>query len=118
MLKTTLFCGVIAVLAFGLVAGGAQTKAPAPKVEFSLEKVVFQIGDTRIHAQMRQFGENKLTMVNVHDDEQESVDAAVKVLEKQGGRLIELMHSGKRRIVYTVNGNQYSIDPNRIFSEA
>jgi hypothetical protein len=90
----------------------------APQVDFSLQKVAFQIGETTIHAQVRQFGSNRLTMVNVHDDEQASVDAAVVVLEKCGGRLIELTHSGKRRVVFSVDGKSYSFDPNRIFSKA
>jgi hypothetical protein len=83
-----------------------------------LQKISFQIGETKIHAQMRQFGTNPLTMVNVHDDEQASVDAAVVVLEKRGGRLVELTHSGKRRVVFALNGKEYSFDPNRIFSKA
>ena len=57
-------------------------------------------------------------MVNVHDDEQESVEAGVAVLEKIGGRLVELIHSGKRRVVFSVDGKEYSFDPNRIFSKA
>ncbi len=92
--------------------------APAPQVEFSLQKVAFQIGETKIHAQMRQFGTNTLTMVNVHDDEQASVEAGVVVLEKTGGRLIEFTHTGKRRIVFALNGREYNFDPNRIFSKA
>jgi hypothetical protein len=95
-----------------------SARAAKPNVEFSLHKVSFQIGDTTIHAQSRQFGSNKLTMVNVHDDEQESVDAAIPILEKQGGRLIELTHTGKRRVVFSVEGKEYSFDPNRIFSKA
>ncbi len=94
------------------------TRSTAPHVELTLQKVAFQLGETKIHAQSRQFGTGKLTMVNVHDDEQESVDAAVIILEKRGGRLVELTHSGKRRVVFPLDGNEYSFDPNRIFSKA
>lgn len=100
----------------GLFAG--SSKVPAPKVEFTLEKVAFQIGETTVHAQARQFGTGKLTMVNLHDDEQVSVDAGCAVLEKHGGRLVELTHTGKRRVVFTLNAKSYSFDPNRIFSKA
>jgi hypothetical protein len=112
----------LAILFSALVFAGCTSlkvaPTPSPQVELSLQKVAFQIGETKIHAQSRQFEKGTLTMVNVHDDEQESVDAAVKVLETSGGRLVELAHSGKRRVVFSLNGNSYSFDPNRIFSKA
>lgn len=95
-----------------------RNKSLKPQIELSLHKVAFQIGKTKIHAQSRQFGKGKLTMVNVHDDEQACVEAGVAVLEKTGGRLIELTHSGDRRVVFSLDGNKYSFDPNRIFSKA
>ena len=81
-----------------------------------MQRVAFKLGDSVVNAQVRQFGNGKQTLVNLHDDEQTSVDAAVQVLEKRGGRLIELTHSGKRRVVFTLNGKDYSFDPNRIFT--
>lgn len=113
---------ILIVFTFALSLAGCTTlemaQSPAPHVEMTLHKVAFQIGETKIHAQSRQFGKGKLTMVNVHDDEQESVDAAVTVLEKCGGRLVELTHSGERRVVFSLDENSYSFDPNRIFSKA
>ena len=103
-----------------LLVGCASFKnnhlSPGPSVDFALQRVAFRVGDTVIHAQMRQFGSNTLTMVNLHDDEQASVEAGVAVLERIGGRLIELTHSGKRRVVFSLEGKEYSFDPNRIFS--
>jgi hypothetical protein len=104
-----------------VVAGCASTKVPqppAPRVELTLRKVSFQIGETKIHVQSRQFGKGNLTMVNVHDDENSCVEAGAMVLEKIGGRLIELVHSGKRRVVFSLDRNEYSFDPNRTFSKA
>lgn len=103
-----------------LVAGCVSMKAPKtrePQLELTLQKVAFQIGETTIHAQWRQFGKGNLTMVNVHDDENSCVIAGASVLEKVGGRLIELTHSGKRRVVFALGGDEYSFDPNRIFSK-
>jgi len=91
---------------------------PAPRVELTSRTVAFYIGETKIHALHRQFRDGDLTMVNLHDDEQASVEAGVAVLQKTGGRLIELTHSGKRRVVFTLRGKSYSFDPNRIFSKA
>ncbi|MFN7137743.1 MAG: protein tyrosine phosphatase [Limisphaerales bacterium] len=110
----TLVCS--AFLMLGSTAFAAPQ--PRPEVEFTLQRIAFTIGESKIHAQMRQFGTNSLTMVNVHDDEQTSVDAGVAVLEKTGGRLIELTHTGKRRVVFTLKGQEYNFDPNRIFSKA
>ena len=90
----------------------------APSDEFSLRKIPLRIGETTVQVQVRQFGNSAVTLVNVHDDEQSSVDAAVSVLHQQGGRLVELLHGGKRRVVFTLKGREYSFDPNRIFSPA
>lgn len=76
----------------------------------------FQIGETMIHARISQVGKPTPTMLNVHDDENTSVRAGQAVLKKSGGRLIELSHSGKRHIVFHLDGQTYRIDPNRIFS--
>ena len=113
-----IFVFVLTMVAVSFGASAAPDRKANPQVEFTLQKVAFQIGETKIHAQLRQFGANRLTMVNVHDDEQTSVDAAVAVMEQQGGRLVELTHTGKRRVVFALNGKTYSIDPNRIFSKA
>ena len=112
----------VALLSLSLVLTSClsikQERIKPPQIDFTLQRVAFQIGDTKIHAQVRQFGTNRLTLVNLHDDAQASVDAAVVVLEKQGGRLIELTHSGNRRVAFTLTGKEYSFDPNRIFSSA
>jgi hypothetical protein len=97
-------------------SGGLASRSP--RVEFSLITVAFSIGGSKVHAQERRFGTNSITLVNLHDDEQASVEAGRVVLEKHGGRLIELVHSGKRRVVFSLNGKEYSFDPNRIFSPA
>lgn len=112
-----LFLVSVLVSCTSILPRKSETNAK-PEVKFTLQKVAFTIGETTIDAQVRQFGQSQLTMVNLHDDEQTSVDAAVAVLGKQGGRLVELAHTGKRRVVFSLDGNRYSFDPNRIFSEA
>jgi hypothetical protein len=57
-------------------------------------------------------------MVNVHDDENTSVEAGLANLNIFGGRLIELVHSGERLVTFHLRGEKYSFDPNRIFSDA
>jgi hypothetical protein len=58
-----------------------------------------------------------LTYINLHDDEQTSVDAALEVLQLSGGRVFELQHGGERNITFTLDGIVYVFDPNRMFSD-
>jgi hypothetical protein len=56
-------------------------------------------------------------MVNVHDDENTSVRAGKVVIRKSGGRLIEIVHSGKRLAEFRLEGQTHRFDPNRIFTD-
>jgi hypothetical protein len=80
-------------------------------------KYDFRLGDSVVQALV--FGNERPgpTMLNVHDDEDTSVDAGKANLPKYGGRLIELVHSGERLITFTLSGKTYKFDPNRIFSD-
>jgi hypothetical protein len=81
-------------------------------------KVPFKIGRTVISAEVFQRGQPAPTMINVHDDEDTSVAAGKVVITQSGGRLIELAHSGRRHVRSGLNGDGFSFDPNRIFSDA
>lgn len=96
---------------------GCLSRPVKPLTESVFQNVAFQIGDTTIHAHMTRIGANNLTMLNLHEDEQTSVQAGRVMLLKYGGRLIQLVHSGQRRVVFSLNEKEYSFDPNRIFSE-
>ncbi len=80
-------------------------------------QVSFNLGDTTVHAKVFQRGTTSLTMINVHDDENTSVLAGKVVVEKSGGRLIELAHSGRRFVEFNLDAQTYRFDPNRIFSD-
>jgi len=80
-------------------------------------KTAFQLGDTIVHAKLHEHGAGP-TYLNVHDDEDTSVQAGLVNLARHGGRLIELVHSGERLITFGLDGQRYSFDPNRIFSDA
>lgn len=55
--------------------------------------------------------------INLHDDENTSVEAAKDFLSKYGGALLQLQHSGKRNFNFMLNGQSFSFDPNRIFTD-
>lgn len=81
-------------------------------------KVPFKIGNAIVTAEVFQNGKPWPTMINVHDDENTSVAAGKIIIEQSGGRLIELSQAGKRLVSFNLNGERYSFDPNRIFSDA
>lgn len=78
----------------------------------------FKIGETLIPVSIIKFGKpDGLVCVNLHDNEQASVNAAKELLAKRGGLLISLENNKKRNIQFKLNGYNYSFDPNRIFSK-
>ncbi len=59
-----------------------------------------------------------VNLLNLHDDEGTSVEAALDVVRQRGGRVVELAHSGDRNLTFTVGGRDYTADPNRMFTAA
>jgi hypothetical protein len=96
------------LIAMVLAAGCAAPRRTAT--------VPFQIGSTTVHAHLFQRDQPGPTYLNVHEDENTSVIAGKKILAQTGGRLIELVHSGKRQVAFELDGQTYRFDPNRIFS--
>jgi hypothetical protein len=80
--------------------------------------VPLKLGDGTINAVVHQKLPTTLTMVNVHDDEDTSVEAGLANIRQHGGRVIEFAHSGERLITFDLGSVKYTFDPNRIFSEA
>ena len=63
-----------------------------------------------------------ITFVSVHHNEWIAIKAAKEIIEKNGGRLIELESVSEngtplRRVRFKFNGRDYSFDPNRIYTE-
>jgi hypothetical protein len=108
-------CSLLAAVGW-LQASGCKSRKEKQRFEAVIQKVAFAIGDTRIHAQVSTFGTRPLTLIHLHEDEPTAVQATVSVLQKRGGRLIDLVHSGHRRVTFSLEGVNYSFDPNRIFS--
>ncbi|MDB6112269.1 MAG: hypothetical protein JWR69_4019 [Pedosphaera sp.] len=94
-----------------------RQESAKPVIESATMKVAFKLGDTTVHALLHQRMSARPTMVNVHDDENTSVEAGKASLEEYGGRLIELVHSGERLISFNFDGRSHAFDPNRMFSD-
>lgn len=56
------------------------------------------------------------SFLNLHDDEDTSVEAALDVIRERGGRLVELVHTGDRNLSFEVGGEAFVADPNRMFT--
>lgn len=77
----------------------------------------FVLGKTSVNVVKHSFGQGGYVFYNMHDNENTGVEAALKVLKKSGGELYELVHSGERYIKFELNGTEFLIDPNRIYTD-
>lgn len=77
----------------------------------------FMLGETSVSIVKHDFGRGGYVFFNMHDNENTGVEAAKKVLKKTGGTLYELVHSGERYISFEINGTEFQIDPNRIYTD-
>ena len=62
-----------------------------------------------------------LNYVSLHEDEQTAVEAALDVMKREGGRLVQLRHTGERNISFRLADTSsadgvYTFDPNRMFT--
>ncbi|HHT0593773.1 TPA: protein tyrosine phosphatase [Legionella anisa] len=76
---------------------------------------IVMVGDEKVEIK-HTIGRGK-TYVHVHHNEQTALKAAQAVIQKDGGSLITLVHSGGRNIVFHLNNQRYEFDPNRIFTD-
>lgn len=54
----------------------------------------------------------------VHDDENTAVAAGLAAVQAGGGRLVELHAQGERYVTFRHAGREWSVDPNRIYTDA
>ena len=116
MRKTILFSFICLqfLLSCGQEPDTTQRKFTSTEKTFS-----YHLGDSLVHLQVLQYGNRRdIVMLNLHDDETTSVDAARAVLEETGGMLIRLDNRNNRFIEFSIHGKPYRFDPNRMFSVA
>ena len=108
--------------AAALVAGCKSSRVGQPLTDHVAQthtmRTTFKIGETNISVLVFQYGRPSPTFINVHDDENTSVAAGKTVIEQTSGRLIELSHGGQRNVRFTLGGERFAFDPNRIYSDA
>ncbi len=113
--------GALGTLLFGFKAESTHTvhtnSAQASGAKALSNTRVYQVGDTKVEAVVYEKGTG-LTYFNMHDNENTSAEAAKAFIDKVGGRLIELKHSGDRNLTFGIDGSKYEMDPNRMFTDA
>ena len=76
----------------------------------------FSIGDRLVGLSIYKRKGN-ITLINVHDNENTSVQAAKLVIDSLGGTLMQLRHTGERNIQFKHEGRAYQFDTNSIFTD-
>jgi hypothetical protein len=80
------------------------------------EIVDLKIGDNTIQSIVHKGIATSPSYFNMHDNENTAVEATKTIIAKHGGYFVELKASGDRLIKFSIKGNSYTFDPNRIFT--
>ena len=117
------FLTTFSFLAFTTLASTQpyNKEVPGDPARFvATEKTIFyKLGDRTIPIRVLQYGDVKnIICINLHDNENTSVEAARSVLELKGGTLIKIENNDQRVVRFKWRGVSYAFDPNRIFSRA
>ena len=103
---------------FGLlVLGTTLLTGCGPRYQITETRTPVTIGSVTIDVVVYEAEAPGLTFINLHDNEDTSAQAALKVMEQEGGRLIELQHTGERNVEFMLDDSTYVFDPNRIFTD-
>jgi hypothetical protein len=112
------FLLVICLFAFNDSARG-QNKPPLKKYKIEQKVFRYKLGDKTVKIVISKTSKrpSKFVYFNIHDNENTAVEAAKEIIEKYGGTLIELRNNGKRLINFSLKDEQFTFDPNRIFTK-
>lgn len=114
--QSLIFCAVVLCAAFFCQISQAKQTA------LTKETQTLTLGDSTVKVNIYQKKGANVTFVSPHHNEQIAVKLGREAVERSGGRLIEIESvdengNGQRRLNFTFKGANYSLDPNRIFTE-
>lgn len=109
--KLALLTGLAAFLLFT----SATTAGPASSRDD--EVISIQLGDTVVQFVATERAPTGVRFVSLHENEQTAVAAARRIIERHGGRLLELKAQRQRLVSFRLAGTHYTFDPNRIFTD-
>jgi hypothetical protein len=106
-----------ALLAAFLLASSASELVAGAHAVATTETTTLEVGQTPVRILATRGTHPGALLVNLHDNENTSVEAAKSFVLKRGGTVVELRHSGRRLITFELSGKSYTFDPNRIFTK-
>lgn len=118
-MKTILSLSLIVILSYSSAIAQAGDNYGMSRSLFipTQKTILYKIGDRTVPIKVIQYGAvTNVVCVNLHANEQTSVQAASSILESTGGTLIKIDNNNQRVIRFRLKGIYYSFDPNRIFS--
>ena len=87
-------------------------------IDITEKTIFYKLAENIVPIKIQQYGERTdIVFINLHDDELTSVDAAKRILETNGGVLMEIENNAQRNIRFRLGQYIYKVDPNRIFSK-
>lgn len=105
MLKRLMFLFIITLV----------LSSPLRAQTITTEEITSHLGGTKLKIVIStgrgHLNKKNIVFVNVHDDENIAVDAALNVMKKLGGKLVEIRTEQTGRYL------SFPVDPNRIFSD-
>ena len=88
------------------------------ELTISEKTILYDLAGNIVPIRILQFGDRTdVVLINLHDNEVTSVDAAKRILQQHGGMLIEVENNAERNIRFRLDETNYKVDPNRIFSK-
>ena len=110
----------IRLMFIGIIISSISYSQGSPPVPYTPRDTMhyFTLGSTIIPLQLIRYGTNRhIVIINLHDDETTSVEAAKNILQDIGGLLIKIDNKNQRLVSFILNKKEYTFDPNRIFSK-
>ncbi len=89
------------------------------KAQDAIDITAYRLGKTEVSLYEECYNpceKSKVLFINLHDNERTSVNAALDYMKTKGGTMIYIFNFEKRNIAFTLDGRNYSFDPNRMFS--
>lgn len=111
LLQTTL------ILLLNGIATMCYAQFPPVFEGMQMDTTTINVADLEINLVKYSYKPNGVRFLVVHDDEDTGVKAGFAYIEANGGELIDSQHGGLRNFDFYFAGNDYSVDPNAIYTE-
>ncbi len=77
------------------------------------------LGESSVLIKLYRYGSNdSVFFISLHNNEQTAIEAAKTVLQQTGGQLLVLENNRKRNVQFSIKRKLYTVDPNRIYTDA